>query len=90
MLSDLKPLITPNDLAEITGLNANVVRKLCDQGEIPARKIGAKWFIPRDLLLGEFIELEKRCKTRKIPASCCSNSGAITKDELIIAHGSGV
>lgn len=38
---------SPNEVAEMTGLNPRTVRDLCERHEIDATKAGAQWLIPR-------------------------------------------
>ena len=47
-LREMPPLLTPQQLADMTGgqVNVSTVR-----GEIPAVKVGKKWFVVRDRLL---------------------------------------
>lgn len=44
---------TPNQFAELTGMNPNVVRRLCEEGRLPAGKVGNRWFINSDRALGK-------------------------------------
>lgn len=52
-LRDMPPLFTPQQLVDMTGgeLSASTVRRKCATGEVPAVKVGKKWFIVRDRLL---------------------------------------
>lgn len=52
-MRDMPPLFTPQQLADMTGgqLNVSTVRRKCATGEIPAVKVGKKWFVVRDRLL---------------------------------------
>lgn len=52
-LREMPPLLTPQQLADMTGgqVNASTVRRKCATGEIPAVKVGRKWFVVRDRLL---------------------------------------
>ena len=52
-LREMPPLFTPRQLADMTGgqLNECTVRRKCASGEVPAVKVGKKWFIVRDRLL---------------------------------------
>ena len=43
---------TPKQFAEATGMNENVVRRLCEEGRLPAGKVGNRWFINFDRALG--------------------------------------
>lgn len=46
--SDLPLLLTVRQLADLTGMNEEAIRRLCQSGQVEARKIGHKWFIYRD------------------------------------------
>lgn len=50
----MPPLVTPQQLADAMGgtVSAKTIRRACANGDVPAVKIGRKWFIPRDKLLG--------------------------------------
>lgn len=52
-LREMPPLLTPQQLADMTGgqVNVSTVRRKCAAGEIPAVKVGKKWFVVRDKLL---------------------------------------
>lgn len=52
-LREMPPLLTPQQLADMTGgqVNVSTVRRKCAAGEIPAVKVGKKWFVVRDRLL---------------------------------------
>lgn len=39
-------LMSPQDVAEILGLSPKAVRDLCARRQIPARKVGNRWYIP--------------------------------------------
>lgn len=54
-LTDLPDVLTVADYADVTGLDPATVRRLCQLGEIPAKKVGDRWFIGRDLALGEIM-----------------------------------
>ena len=38
--------MTPRDVAEVLSCHASHVRALCQSGELPAVRIGERWFIP--------------------------------------------
>ena len=52
-LREMPPLLTPQQLADMTGgqVNVSTVRRKCAAGEIPSVKVGKKWFVVRDRLL---------------------------------------
>jgi len=43
--------MTPKDAAKVLPLSLNTIRELCASGELPARKVGRRWLIPRTLLI---------------------------------------
>lgn len=47
-------LISPDQLAEVTGLSAFTIRKLCRDGKLHAIKIGSSWRINRDETFAEY------------------------------------
>lgn len=53
--ADLPPVITPDDIASVTGQHPNVVRRQCADGTIPAVRVGSRWYIGRDIVFGELI-----------------------------------
>ena len=50
-LSDYPAMLTIKDVAEITGLHVNSVRRLCRDGNIPSMKFGQKIMIPKDIFV---------------------------------------
>lgn len=48
LLDKYNPTLKVSDVQEITGLSEKTIRIKLEQGEIPARKIGSRWIIPRD------------------------------------------
>lgn len=54
-LRDLPDVITPEQLAAVTGQHPNVVRRQCADGVIPAKKIGTHWYMSRDAVLGPLV-----------------------------------
>lgn len=44
-------LMTVADVCEATGLSAQTVRISCASGELPAVKIGRRWFVPKSRLI---------------------------------------
>ena len=49
---DLPDIMTPKDAAQVLPFSLNTIRELCASGELPARKVGRRWLIPRALLIG--------------------------------------
>lgn len=47
-------LLTVDDLCTITGLSSQTVRSEMRAGNLPARKIGRRWFVPRTALVAYF------------------------------------
>ena len=48
-LADYPAMLTIKDVAEITGLHVNSVRRLCRDGNIPSMKFGQKIMVPKDI-----------------------------------------
>jgi excisionase family DNA binding protein len=51
LLADYPAMLTIKDVAEITGLHVNSVRRLCRDGNIPSMKLGQKIMIPKDVFV---------------------------------------
>lgn len=52
-LADYPAMLTIKDIAEITGLHTNSIRRLCRDGNIPSMKFGQKIVIPKDIFVEE-------------------------------------
>lgn len=50
-LADYPAMLTIKDVAEITGLHTNSIRRLCKDGNIPSMKFGQKIMIPKDFFI---------------------------------------
>lgn len=52
MFEGYPDLLTPADVAEITGFSVGYVRRLCRERLLPGRRAGSRqWFIPKPLLI---------------------------------------
>ena len=49
-LADYPKMLTVKDVAEITGMHAGSVRRLCNAGKIPFTKFGSRLYIPKTYL----------------------------------------
>lgn len=51
-VSGAPPLITPDELSRMTGGESkpDVIRRKCREAELPAVKIGNKWYIVKEML----------------------------------------
>ena len=47
-------LLTVANVCEITGMTAQTVRRCIERGELPGRKIGRRWFVPKTRFI-EFV-----------------------------------
>ena len=47
-LQDYPELLRPSHIAEITGMHASHVRSLCQEGTIPAVRVGSRWLVPKE------------------------------------------
>lgn len=50
-LDELPTVLTPREVAELMGLSAESVRRMCASGTLPAFKVGKSWRVVRDRLL---------------------------------------
>lgn len=50
-------LLTPDHMSEITGMSADTVRSLIRRGELPACRIGHRYYVPKTKFV-EFVESE--------------------------------
>lgn len=57
LFDDEQDLITTERLAAILGVHVNTARALCRSGEVPAVRIGNRWYVPRARLVA-FVEGE--------------------------------
>lgn len=49
-ITDLPPLLTPAQLAEITGAHPGSIRRGIAEGRIPADKVNGRYYISRDVV----------------------------------------
>lgn len=47
---DLPLIMTTNDLSSLFDVDARTVRKMCENGAIPARKVSKQWRVNRERL----------------------------------------
>ena len=56
LFSSYPDLLTPAHIAEITGQCESTVRAMCSRAELPAVRIGKRWYVPKpsmvELVLG--------------------------------------
>ena len=53
MLPDGAPAqVTPQELAAITGMNEKSIRNMCERGDLPAYRVGKRWYINRARMMG--------------------------------------
>lgn len=57
MFAGEEELISTERLAGILGVHLNTARALCRNGEVPAVRIGNRWYVPRARLVA-FVEGE--------------------------------
>lgn len=55
---DLPTLLTVNQVAELLQVTPRTIRRNIDWGDIPAKKIGRVWRIPRSFVL-EYLSLSE-------------------------------
>lgn len=44
--------VTPRELASITGGSEACIRRMCERGDLPAYKVGKRWYINRVRMMG--------------------------------------
>lgn len=49
-INELPTLLTPKEVAALTGMNAENIRRMCASSTLPAYKVGKQWLISRDRL----------------------------------------
>ena len=54
LFSDYPDLLTPAHIAEITGQCEATARAMCARGELPAVRIGTRWYVPKPSMV-EFV-----------------------------------
>ena len=53
MLPDGAPAqVTPRELAVLTGSSEACIRRMCERGDLPAYKVGKRWYINRVRMMG--------------------------------------
>jgi excisionase family DNA binding protein len=65
VLVPLEEELTPNEVAEILNVSRPFVRKLIDEGELPARKVGAHYRVRANEVL-EFKERNKQARAEAL------------------------
>lgn len=63
-MQELPPLLTASDLAKLLGLTEHGARALLRRGELPAVRIGRKWFVRREALENHIRRQEARQRKR--------------------------
>ena len=46
--------LSPREVARMTGACERTIRRACERGELPAVRIGRRWFISRERFLEKF------------------------------------
>ena len=54
LFSDYPDLLSPADLADITGQCEATMRSMCAKGRLPAVKVGKRWYVPKPAMV-EFV-----------------------------------
>lgn len=63
------------EVAETTGITIKALRDYCRSGELPARKVGSKWFVTEEAL-SNFFEGQKVFKKRESAIKTKNKIGA--------------
>lgn len=50
ILANRNEVLSPAEVADILGITAQQVSRWCRAGDLPAYKLGGKWFVPRETL----------------------------------------
>jgi excisionase family DNA binding protein len=59
--------ITTDEAAALTGYEPAYLRRLLNQGRIPARKVGRDWLVNRDALLAHKAQMDALGKSKHDP-----------------------
>lgn len=51
LFDEYPDLLTPDHIAEITGQSPATIRAICARGDLPAVRIGKRWYVPKPDLL---------------------------------------
>ncbi|WP_232050831.1 helix-turn-helix domain-containing protein [Arabiibacter massiliensis] len=51
LFDEYPDLLTPDHIAEITGQSPATIRAICARGDLPAIRIGKRWYVPKPDLL---------------------------------------
>ena len=54
-LKDLPEFLTPHEVRDFLGLGRDSVYKLIESGELPARRLGQRLFIPKKAFMEEVV-----------------------------------
>ena len=55
---DLPPVLTCDEAAEVAGIPVRSMRRLCESGDVAARKVGKRWLVNTAAWLGLYDETE--------------------------------
>lgn len=69
-IEELPQLITPKQLAELTGVHVNTIRRGIGEGRIPADRVGGRWLIPVDDVLPRARDTARRRAERERARAC--------------------
>lgn len=47
-IEDLPTLLSPRELSRVTPFGVDTIRRKCEEGSLPAKKVGRYWLISRD------------------------------------------
>jgi hypothetical protein len=94
-LDDLPELITPDILARLTSApkhyksRANVIRRQCADGTIPAQRIGSKWYMSRDVVLAGVLSERGKWEPKREPEIDVDTLATGLAEVLLNAFGGG-
>jgi len=78
-MSTFEPALTPEEAARRLGMNAEVIRRMCRDGRLPAAKIGRVWRIrpaDREAMFGVWMLADRWGKSR--PRATHQSAGPTT------------
>ena len=59
------PLVSPQEFGRLTGFSVHTIRDWCEQGLLPAQKIGNRWRMDRNQAMMALKNLNRRRRKRR-------------------------
>ena len=51
-------IVNTSDFSRLTGINEHTVRRMCRDGELPARYLARRWLIDYDVFIGSLSNID--------------------------------